>query len=37
MMKTLDEYDMSEEKRMVDMSYDFIHIVPPMGASSSFG
>jgi sulfide:quinone oxidoreductase len=31
----LEEYDMSEEKRMVDMSYDFIHIVPPMGASQA--
>jgi sulfide:quinone oxidoreductase len=31
----LDEYDISEEKRMVDMSYDFIHIVPPMGASQA--
>ena len=28
----LEEYDMSEEKRMVDMSYDFIHVVPPMSA-----
>lgn len=27
----LDEYEMTEEKRMVDISYDFIHIVPPMG------
>ncbi|UPT78465.1 NAD(P)/FAD-dependent oxidoreductase [Sulfurovum sp. XGS-02] len=27
----LGEYDISEETRMVDMSYDFIHIVPPMG------
>ncbi|HEY9189296.1 MAG TPA: FAD/NAD(P)-binding oxidoreductase [Sulfurovum sp.] len=27
----LEEYDMIEEKRMVEMSYDFIHIVPPMG------
>jgi len=27
----LEEYFMSEEKRMVDMSYDFIHVVPPMG------
>jgi len=27
----LEEYDMSEEKRMVDISYDFIHVVPPMG------
>ncbi len=27
----LEEYDISEEKRMVDISYDFIHIVPPMG------
>ena len=31
----LEEYDMSEEKRMVDMSYDFIHVVPPMGAHQS--
>jgi sulfide:quinone oxidoreductase len=31
----LEEYDMTEEKRMVDMSYDFIHIVPPMGASQA--
>ena len=31
----LEEYDISEEKRMVDMSYDFIHIVPPMGASQA--
>ncbi len=28
----LGEYDMSEEKRMVEMKYDFIHVVPPMGA-----
>jgi len=27
----LEMYDMSEEKRMVDISYDFIHVVPPMG------
>lgn len=27
----LDEYDMIEEKRMVELTYDFIHIVPPMG------
>lgn len=27
----LEEYDISEEKRMVELSYDFIHIVPPMG------
>ncbi len=27
----LEEYDISEEKRMVDMKYDFIHVVPPMG------
>jgi sulfide:quinone oxidoreductase len=27
----LEEYDVTEEKRMVDMKYDFIHIVPPMG------
>jgi len=27
----LEEYDMIEETRMVDMNYDFIHIVPPMG------
>lgn len=27
----LEEYDVTEEKRMVEMKYDFIHIVPPMG------
>jgi len=27
----LEEYDVTEEKRMVDMQYDFIHVVPPMG------
>ena len=27
----LEEYDVSEEKRMVEMKYDFIHVVPPMG------
>ena len=27
----LEEYEISEEKRMIDISYDFIHIVPPMG------
>jgi len=27
----LEEYDTREEKRMVEMHYDFIHIVPPMG------
>ncbi|NOR54786.1 MAG: twin-arginine translocation signal domain-containing protein [Sulfurovum sp.] len=27
----LEEYDVIEKKRMVDMKYDFIHIVPPMG------
>ena len=27
----LEEYDITEETRMVDMTYDFIHIVPPMG------
>ncbi len=31
----LDEYDISEGKRMVDISYDFIHIVPPMGAAQA--
>ncbi len=29
--KDLDEYDMIVKKRMVDMNYDFIHVVPPMG------
>ena len=27
----LEEYDVTEEKRMVEMKYDFIHVVPPMG------
>jgi sulfide:quinone oxidoreductase len=27
----LEEYDITEDVRMVDISYDFIHIVPPMG------
>ncbi len=27
----LEEYDVTEEKRMVTMKYDFIHVVPPMG------
>lgn len=27
----LEEYDMIEKKEMVDLSYDFIHVVPPMG------
>ena len=27
----LGEYDVTEEKRLVDLKYDFIHIVPPMG------
>jgi len=27
----LKEYDMHDEKRMVDIKYDFIHVVPPMG------
>ncbi len=31
----LEEYDVSEEKRMVDMKYDFIHVVPPMGPSQA--
>ncbi|MCW8820840.1 MAG: NAD(P)/FAD-dependent oxidoreductase, partial [Sulfurovum sp.] len=31
----LGEYDMSEEKRMVEMKYDFIHVVPPMGPSQA--
>jgi len=31
----LEEYDISEEKRMVDMKYNFIHIVPPMGPSQA--
>lgn len=31
----LEEYDISEETRMIDMSYDFIHIVPPMGPSQA--
>jgi sulfide:quinone oxidoreductase len=26
----LEEYDVTEETRMVEMAYDFIHIVPPM-------
>ena len=28
--KDLDEYDMITKKEMVDMQYDFIHVVPPM-------
>jgi len=27
----LKEFDMIEKKRMVDLNYDFIHVVPPMG------
>lgn len=27
----LEEYNMIEKTRMVDMEYDFIHVVPPMG------
>lgn len=27
----LKEYDMITKKRMVDLNYDFIHVVPPMG------
>ena len=27
----LEEYDVREEKRMLEMQYDFIHVVPPMG------
>ncbi|HSR74301.1 MAG TPA: FAD/NAD(P)-binding oxidoreductase [Sulfurovum sp.] len=27
----LDEYEMIEKKRMVELTYDFIHVVPPMG------
>jgi len=26
-----EEYEITEDVRMVDMSYDFIHVVPPMG------
>ncbi|WP_309499859.1 FAD/NAD(P)-binding oxidoreductase [Sulfurovum sp.] len=26
-----DEYEITEDKRMVELQYDFIHIVPPMG------
>lgn len=26
-----DEYEISEDKRMVELQYDFIHVVPPMG------
>ena len=31
----LEEYDVTEEKRMVDLKYDFIHIVPPMSPSQA--
>lgn len=31
----LEEYEMIDKKRMVDMKYDFIHIVPPMTASKA--
>jgi len=31
----LEEYDTTEAKRQVKMPYDFIHIVPPMGASQA--
>lgn len=31
----LEEYDMIDKQRMVDMKYDFIHIVPPMGPSQA--
>ena len=31
----LDEYDVTEHKKTVKMSYDFIHIVPPMSASKA--
>jgi len=31
----LEEYDMTEEKRMVELKYDFIHVVPPMGPSQA--
>jgi len=26
-----DEYEITEDKRMVELQYDFIHVVPPMG------
>jgi len=31
----LEEYDVTEEKRLVDITYDFIHIVPPMAPSQA--
>lgn len=31
----LEEYDVTEEKRMVEMKYDFIHVVPPMTPSQA--
>ena len=31
----LEEYEISEETKMVDMAYDFIHIVPPMRPSKA--
>lgn len=33
--KVKGEYDAIEHQEIVDMSYDFIHIVPPMGASKA--
>jgi sulfide:quinone oxidoreductase len=32
----LEEYDMVENKSLVDIKYDFIHVVPPMSASNEF-
>lgn len=31
----LKEYDVTEEKRMVELKYDFIHVVPPMSPSQA--
>jgi sulfide:quinone oxidoreductase len=31
----LEEYEITEDVRMVDIPYDFIHIVPPMGPSQA--
>jgi len=32
----LEEYEMIQKKSLVDIKYDFIHIVPPMSASNEF-
>ncbi len=32
----LEEYEMIENKSLVDIKYDFIHVVPPMTASNEF-